>query len=263
MVLGIMHYLDRIVTQIVKPKVSVFMAIDGVAPRAKMNQQRSRRFRSAKDLAEATKAKQKIRPLDSNGNSGTDNNVEDPYSGAFDSNCITPGTEFLLRISSAIRYFIRKKLKEDPLWRNLSVIFSGPEVPGEGEHKIMQHIRDMRNQPHYRPNTRHCMYGQDADLIMLGLVSHEPHFTLLREIIDFSGGFSKNENALKEVKKFTKQSDFQLLHLSILREYLELEFAYKLDPKTYDLERIIDDFVFMTFLVGNGKFLATSRSRIC
>jgi 5'-3' exoribonuclease 1 len=115
----------------------------------------------------------------------------------------------------------------------------------------MQHIRDMRNQPGYQPNTRHCMYGQDADLIMLGLVSHEPHFTLLREIIDFSGGFSRNDNALKEVKKFTKQSDFQLLHLSILREYLQLEFAYEHDADTYDLERLIDDFVFMTFLVGN------------
>jgi len=245
MVLGIMHYLDRIITQIVKPKVSVFMAIDGVAPRAKLNQQRSRRFRSAKDLAEATKST-KLKPLD-----GTDLNDADPYSGAFDSNCITPGTEFLLRISDCIRYFIRKKIKEDPQWRNLSVIFSGPDVPGEGEHKIMQHIRDMRNQPGYQPNTRHCMYGQDADLIMLGLVSHEPHFTLLREIIDFSGGFSRNDNALKEVKKFTKQSDFQLLHLSILREYLQLEFVYKHDPSTYDLERIIDDFVFMTFLVGN------------
>ena len=221
------------------------MAIDGVAPRAKLNQQRSRRFRSAKDLAESMKSK-RITPID-----GADVGAVDPYAGAFDSNCITPGTEFLLRISNCIRYFIRKKIKEDPLWRNLSVIFSGPEVPGEGEHKIMQHIRDMRNQPGYQPNTRHCMYGQDADLIMLGLVSHEPHFTLLREIIDFSGGFSRNENALKEVKKFTKQSDFQLLHLSILREYLQLEFAYELDPNTYDLERLIDDFVFMTFLVGN------------
>mmetsp|Transcript_9545 Transcript_9545/g.21532 ORF Transcript_9545/g.21532 Transcript_9545/m.21532 type:complete len:1579 (+) Transcript_9545:123-4859(+) len=245
MVLGIMHYLDRIITQIVKPKVSVYMAIDGVAPRAKLNQQRSRRFRSAKDLAAAMES-QRIVPLD-----GADVGAVDPYSGAFDSNCITPGTEFLLRISNCIRYFIRKKIKEDPLWRNLSIIFSGPEVPGEGEHKIMQHIRDMRNQPGYQPNTRHCMYGQDADLIMLGLVSHEPHFTLLREIVDFSGGFSRNDNALKEVKKFTKQSDFQLLHLSILREYLQLEFAYELDENTYNLERLIDDFVFMTFLVGN------------
>ena len=115
----------------------------------------------------------------------------------------------------------------------------------------MQHIRDMRSQPGYKPNTRHCMYGQDADLIMLGLVSHEPHFTLLREIVDFGGGFQRNDNALKSVTKFTKNFDFQLLHLSILREYLSIEFVYGLDPKTYDLESIIDDWVFMTFLVGN------------
>ena len=94
------------------------------------------------------------------------------------------------------------------------------------------------------------MYGQDADLIMLGLVSHEPHFTLLREIVDF-GGFHKNKNELKTVKKFTKQSDFQLLHLSILREYLELEFSDGIEKDSYDVEAIIDDFVFMTFLVGN------------
>ena len=197
------------------------------------------------DLAEATKGKS-IKSSDENapGSSGSS-------SGAFDSNCITPGTEFMGRVSAAIKYFIRKKIKEDPLWRNLKIIFSGQEIPGEGEHKIMQHIREMRNQPGYQPNTRHCMYGQDADLIMLGLVSHEPHFTLLREIVDFTGGFSRNANALKTVKKFTKQSDFQLLHLSVLREYLQIEFAYNARPTSFDLERIIDDFVFMTFLVGN------------
>jgi 5'-3' exoribonuclease 1 len=210
------------------------MAIDGVAPRAKLNQQRSRRFRSARDLAEATKDV----PKDQDGNKGD----------VFDSNCITPGTEFLAKVSRTIQYFIRKKIKEDPLWHGLTVIFSGHDVPGEGEHKIMQHIREMRNQPTYQPNTRHCIYGQDADLIMLGLVTHEPHFTILREVIDFNFNFN-NKNSLKAVKKFTKESDFQLLHLSVLREYLEIEFCYQ-QPE-FDLERVIDDFVFMTFLVGN------------
>jgi len=240
MMLGIMHYLDRIITQIVKPQVSVYMAIDGVAPRAKLNQQRSRRFRSAKDMAEATKDLPKER--DESGNIKTPD--------LFDSNCITPGTEFMARVSETIKYFIRKKIKEDPLWRNLNIIFSGHEIPGEGEHKIMEHIRMMRNEPNYQPNNRHCIYGQDADLIMLGLVTHEPHFTILREVVDFSGGFS-NKNALKIVKKQTKESDFQLLHLSVLREYLYLEFCKGSAPGELDLERTIDDFVFMTFLVGN------------
>jgi 5'-3' exoribonuclease 1 len=232
--------LDRIITQIVKPKVSLYMAIDGCAPRAKLNQQRSRRFRSAKDMAEATKDL----PQKTNDDGTTTSAVD-----VFDSNCITPGTEFMATVSDTIKYFIRKKVKEDPLWRNLQVIFSGHEIPGEGEHKIMEHIRRMKSQPGYQPNTRHCIYGQDADLIMLGLVTHEPHFTILREVVDFGGGF-RNNNALKVVKKFTKESDFQLLHLSVLREYLQVEFFSKDSPKV-DLEHIIDDFVFMTFLVGN------------
>lgn len=254
MMLGIMHYLDRIITQIVKPQVSVFMAIDGVAPRAKLNQQRSRRFRSAKDMAEAAAESAKSKPSFTSATSTAKETVKSDQlgdAGIFDSNCITPGTEFMEKVSNCIQYFIRKKIKEDPLWRNLKVIYSGHDIPGEGEHKIMQHIRDMKATEGYQPNTRHCMYGQDADLIMLGLVSHEPHFTLLREIVDFGGGFNRNPNALKAVTKFTKQSDFQLLHLSILREYLAVEFAYGLDPKSYDLERIIDDFTFLTFLVGN------------
>jgi len=227
--------LDRIITQIVKPKVSVYMAIDGVAPRAKLNQQRSRRFRSAKDMQEATKDMPNPEP----GEEKTQ---------VFDSNCITPGTEFLASVSECIKYFIRKKIKEDPLWHNLKVVFSGHDVPGEGEHKIMQHIRDMKAQPHYQANTRHCIYGQDADLIMLGLVTHEPHFTILREVIDFN--FARNnKNALKAVKKFTKESDFQLLHLSVLREYLRMDFCH--EQPSVDLEHVIDDFVFMTFLVGN------------
>lgn len=46
----------------------------------------------------------------------------------------------------------------------------------------------------------------------------------------------------------------QALHISILREYLDLEFSIlKSCPSiTYDLERIIDDFIFLCFFVGES-----------
>lgn len=218
----------------IKPRKLFFMAIDGVAPRAKINQQRSRRFRTAFEAEEGVR-KALLR------------GEELPEEPAFDSNCITPGTEFMDLLTSQLKYFINKKLHEDPTWRDCTIVLSGPDVPGEGEHKIMEYIRLSRSQPDYNPNTRHCLYGLDADLIMLGLLSHDPHFCLLREEVVF--GAQQRSQRIQSVE----EQKFYLMHLSILREYLEKEFL-SVQPALsfqFDVERLIDDFILMALFVGN------------
>jgi hypothetical protein len=46
---NVVYYLDRVVKEVAKPTSLIYMAIDGPAPRAKLNQQRSRRYRSGKE----------------------------------------------------------------------------------------------------------------------------------------------------------------------------------------------------------------------
>jgi 5'-3' exoribonuclease 2 len=280
MMLEIFKYTERVVNM-VRPRKLLFIAIDGVAPRAKMNQQRSRRFRSAQDASIKEAATERIiEELKAQGKQ-VDESLKPKRD--WDSNAITPGTPFMDILAISLRYWIVYKLNTDPGWGGMSVILSDAAVPGEGEHKIMEFIRSQRASPAHDPNTKHVMYGLDADLIMLGLATHEAHFTVLREDVFFQESNNKGcricgqeghfaaectgiaslsaeltlgkpkekSGEFDEKGKARPQKPFIWLHVNILREYLEAEMFVPGMSFQFDLERAIDDWVFMCFFVGN------------
>ncbi|CAD2093179.1 exoribonuclease, putative [Plasmodium vinckei brucechwatti] len=295
--LNIFLYIERLF-DIIEPQKLLYMAIDGVAPKAKMNQQRSRRFKSilASEIEKRAYIELRNKFLSEN------RNVPDEYN-HWDSNIITPGTQFMHELSIALKYFIEHKITNDEKWKKIVVIFSDANVCGEGEHKIYNFIKSQRAQKGYDPNTRHVIHGMDADLIMLSLASHEPYFYILREIINLDQkdddkpqvkdkyvGVFKGKGDLQYCTKFMKSNnttttdgsnnkgkkkycnkyndrnyaninmsstcsinyenwnELQILDLTILREYLYKDFFF--DTK-YNLERCIDDFIFICFLCGN------------
>lgn len=268
MMVAIFECIDRLFC-IVRPRKLLYMAIDGVAPRAKMNQQRSRRFRAAKESVEKRLEMERVR--EELLARGCVLPPEKPKEEHFDSNCITPGTPFMQRLSECLSYYIHERMNNNPAWKSIKVILSDANVPGEGEHKIMDYIRKQRAQPDHDPNTQHVLCGADADLIMLGLATHEPNFTIIREEFlpnkprpcDMCGQFGHELDKCEGLNGPTGGADFKpdvpvgqevkfiFVRLSVLREYLQRTLQMPGLPFKYEFERALDDWVFMCFFVGN------------
>jgi len=268
---NVTRYVDRLFAA-VRPRKLLYLAIDGVAPRAKMNQQRARRFRAAQDANERNALAAEAR---SEMMGGAAQELEDWPDEAkdeeWDSNVITPGTTFMHGLSEYLRWYIAEKISRGGKgWSQVTVVLSDASEPGEGEHKIMAYIRQQRTSPGYNPNLRHVLHGLDADLIMLGLALHEPHFTVLREEVLFGrqkhNGSDTNAQdtydklkgnggmaAVAEDDVWLYSKPLVMCQVATLREYLMAEFG-PLEPRlpfAWDFERVIDDFVFLCFFVGN------------
>ena len=236
-----------------------------------MNQQRSRRFRSAQEAKQKDDDKAELYKMLRAQGKEPEGDGEAPKK-TWDSNAITPGTPFMYLLAASLRYWTAYKLSTDPAWDKLKIIISDATVPGEGEHKIMQFVRSQRSSPTHDPNTRHVFYGLDADLIMLGLATHEPHFRILREDVfaqdtkpghcricnqpghmaaECRGAPAKKTGEFGEKENAVPLKPFIWLHVGVLREYLAIEMSVQNQPFRFDLERALDDWVFMCFFVGN------------
>jgi 5'-3' exonuclease len=135
---------------IINPSKTVIIAFDGVAPVAKLEQQRSRRYKSwyQNEISKMIFKKDK--------------------DDAWNTTAITPGTKFMAELND----IISKHFNQESFSRlNVAKIFvSGSNKVGEGEHKLFDYIR-LNPEKHSTETT--IIYGLDADLIMLS-INHLP-----------------------------------------------------------------------------------------
>ena len=106
MYMAVINYTNDIIN-FAKPTNIIYIAIDGVAPQAKMQQQRTRRYKASLE-----------------------------QKGVIDFNMISPGTDFMAELSARISVFYADDFR---------IIFSDASEPGEGEHKIFNYIRKHKD----------------------------------------------------------------------------------------------------------------------
>lgn len=235
------EFINQIVI-LIKPKSFLMIVLDGVCPIAKISNQVISKYVASKYNFE------EINQFLKNINLEKVNN--------FDGNQIFPCTEFMINFEDYLIKYIEKKKKEDNVWKNLDIYFSGTNVPGEGEYKIITQIREQKEKEKNSVNkinenndifTKYCIFSSDADFILLCLLIHEPNIVLLN-----GGCFNKSNYNFEFNKENNKLLFNELIYISVLREFLNLEFHdnYKKIEK-YNIERLYDDFAFLCLLLGN------------
>ena len=172
----VVRYAMRVIER-VRPQVGVYLAIDGVVPMAKMRQQRLRRFQSVWRTHRDT----------------SNDNIK------WDTNAITPGTRFMDKLRARL-----EKMVDRPQWK-----LSSSDEPGEGEHKIMAEWRTGLYTGNY------AVYGLDADLIVLSLLSQQccsltNQIWLFREEME-KGAMTYDSEGMEQ---------FEWFSINVLREWI-------------------------------------------
>jgi 5'-3' exonuclease len=206
-----------LVNTIVQPKEYAYISMDGSAPKAKIVQQRSRRYKAVQSEHFLENKKRQY-------------NKES--SSAFNPSChICPGTMFMTNLSHALQKTMAKKQF------CCSVLLSDSSNPGEGEHKILPKIRSLMSEQ------EKCVviYSPDGDMISLGLMTHKKNIYILRYI-----------DPQSEHEVIWKEKGYELLYCSL--ETVRHDFRKEL-TKTFsdgiDENRILIDYNFLLAMVGN------------
>lgn len=227
---------------LLNPRDRVFVAFDGVAPVAKLSQQRDRRYKS-------WYTGQIQRDIDGN-----------LYKETWNTSAITPGTKFMKDLNESVVDYFLKKNSNNATSCKLEYIVSTSSVCGEGEHKIFEY---MRKHPEYHnaPDIVTLVYGLDADLIMLTLnhLHISKNLYLFRDTPEFikslDSTLDANKDYLLDIPELAESIVKYIHNYDDVREAGETKkIVENKEMKSID-ENVhtnrIKDYIFMCFLLGN------------
>jgi len=203
---------------LIKPSNKVFIAFDGVAPVAKLEQQRNRRYKSGfqEEIIYDLSNKESIKQ--------------------WDTISITPGTNFMNKLVKDINIYFKNVKK----FNVNEIIISNSDIAGEGEHKIYKYIREN---PEYHKNTKTIIYGLDADLIMLTL----NHLHIAKELYLFR----ETPEFIKSLDKSLNPNSNYILDIPEFGNKLSLELNNNNIPSTNQEKNKVFDYILLCFLLGN------------
>jgi 5'-3' exonuclease len=223
----------------INPSETIYIAFDGVAPFAKINQQKNRRYKSA---YQSNLFKNEV---------------------VWDSCAITTGTLFMEHLNNALTSHFKKAKFFNSSNKNkpLNVILSLSNEAGEGEHKLFEYIR----QSNTIANENSVIYGMDADLIMLSLnhLKYTKHIYLYRETPVFISSLDKS---LNENEKYIININLlgTIIYSEITNDIImnsdtpewlrEAQFTMDISfNKTHNagFYNKIEDYIFICFMLGN------------
>jgi 5'-3' exonuclease len=204
---------------LLKPNNIIYIAFDGVAPVAKLEQQRSRRYKSLYQNNISRSIFKGVKP--------------DPWN----TTAITPGTVFMKTLNDKIRSYYSDTIK----FGSSRIIISLSDSPGEGEHKLFDLIRTSPDDHADDKNT--IIYGLDADLIMLS-INHLPiskNIYLFRETPEF----------IKSINSELEPNETYVIDIPELSKIITLDMNNGEELTTLQQKNRVYDYIFLCFFLGN------------
>lgn len=230
----IFHVIQKIeeYIRIVAPEKLVYIAFDGVAPLAKLEQQRQRRYKSWYQAQITHSIFNHPLPVD-----------------AFNTTAITPGSKFMEELNAKIQRHFVDRWSDNPWGQkhpHVNILVSDASVAGEGEHKLFAHLRSRDGDG---DEETHMVYGLDADLIMLSInhLPRHPNIYLFRETPEF----------IKSLDASLEPNSHYFLDIPELAEVINLDLncakptVMSNGTRETHLVNRVYDYIFLCFFLGN------------